>query len=87
MNKTTNKYFPEVRERAVRMVLDGAGQYESHWAAIVSISSKIGCAPPTINDCVKQVGAYDSERDGRLTGVELNELRREVKHKGGNIGR
>ncbi len=40
MTKTTNKYSPEVRERAVRMVLDGAGQHESRWAALVSISSK-----------------------------------------------
>jgi len=45
MKKTTNKYFPEVRERAVRMVLDNQGQYNSRWSAILSNSSKIGCAP------------------------------------------
>lgn len=45
MNKTTNKYTPEVRERAVRMVLNGEGQHERRWVAIVSISAKIGCAP------------------------------------------
>jgi hypothetical protein len=48
MNKTTNKYTPEVRERAVRMVLNGEGQHDSRWSAILSISSKIGCAPQTL---------------------------------------
>ncbi len=33
MTKTTNKYSPEVRERAVRMVLDGTGQHESRWVS------------------------------------------------------
>lgn len=41
MNKTTNKYSPELRERSVRMVLDNQGQHEIRWTAIVSISSKI----------------------------------------------
>jgi transposase-like protein len=50
MNKTANKYSPEVRQRAVRMVLDGGGQHESRWSAILSISAKIGCAPQTLND-------------------------------------
>jgi aminopeptidase C len=45
MSRTTNKVFPEVRERAVRMVLDHEGQHGSRWSAIVSIPSKIGCAP------------------------------------------
>ena len=55
MNKTANKYSPEVRERAVRMVLDGAGQHESRWSAILSISAKSGCAPQTLNDWVMKV--------------------------------
>ena len=54
MNKTTNKYSPEVRERAVRMVLDNQGQHDSRWSAILSISSKIGCAPQTLNEWVKK---------------------------------
>ncbi len=54
MSKTTNKYSPEVRERAVRMVLDNAGQHESRWSAILSISSKIGCAPQTLNEWIKK---------------------------------
>ena len=67
MNKTTNKYPPEVRERAVRMVLDNQGQHESRWSAIVSISSKIGCAPQTLNDWVKKVEINTGQRGGVTT--------------------
>ncbi|SFF03573.1 hypothetical protein SAMN04488523_11578 [Sulfitobacter brevis] len=42
MNKPTNKYSPEVRKRAVRMVLDNQGQHDSRWSAMRSISAKIG---------------------------------------------
>ena len=41
--KTSAKYSPEVRARAVRMVLEHQGEYGSQWSAIVSIASKIGC--------------------------------------------
>ena len=68
MSKTTNKYSPEVRERAVRMVLDNAGQHESRWAAIVSISSKIGCAPQTLNEWVKKVEVDTGQRGGMTSG-------------------
>ena len=64
MNKTTNKYTPEVRERAVRMVLNGEGQHERRWAAIVSISAKIGCARQTLNEWVKKVEVDTGQRGG-----------------------
>ena len=81
MNQTTNKYSPEVRERAVRMVLDGAGQHESRWAAIVSIVSKIGCAPQTLNDRVKKVEVDNGQRGGSSTeqAGKRKALEREVR--------
>ena len=62
MNKTTNKYSPEVRERAVRMVFDNQGQHDSRWSAIMSISAKIGCAPQTLNEWVKKAEVDRGER-------------------------
>lgn len=51
MSKTTNKFSPEVRERAVRLVLDNEAQHPSRWQAVMSIAAKIGCTPQTLNDC------------------------------------
>jgi len=79
MNKTTNKYTPEVHERAVRMVLNGEGQHESRWAAIVSISAKIGCAPQTLNEWVKKVEIETGQRGGITTEMaeKMKALERE----------
>ena len=64
MNKTTNKFSPEVRERAVRLVFDSEGQHGSRWQAIVSIAAKIGCTPQTLNDWVKKAEVDSGRRAG-----------------------
>ena len=53
------KFPPKVRERAVRMVQEHRGEYPSLWAAIESISAKIGCVTQTLNEWVKK-GEIDS---------------------------
>ena len=79
MSKTTNKYSAEVRERSVRMVLDNHGQHDSRWGAIISISSKIGCAPQTLNEWVKKAEVDRGDRAGVTTEVaeKLKALERE----------
>ena len=79
MSKTTNKYSPEVRERAVRLVLDNQGQHESRWSAILSISSKIGCAPQTLNEWVKKAEVDRGDRTGITTEMaeKMKALERE----------
>ena len=64
MSKTTNKFSPEVRERAVRLVFDNQGQHGSRWQAVLSISSKIGCAPQTLNDWVNKAEVDSGKRAG-----------------------
>ena len=53
-SKTTNKFAPEVRSRAVRMVLEHESDHDSRWAAIASIAAKIGCTPETLRLWVKR---------------------------------
>ncbi|MCP1677294.1 transposase-like protein [Natronocella acetinitrilica] len=79
--KKTNKFSPEVRERAVRMVQEHRDDYPSLWAAIESIAPKIGCVPQTLLEWVKRAETDAGERDG-LTTTErerLKALEREVK--------
>src|ERR1035437_8474161 len=63
-SKTTNKFSPEVRIRAVRMVLDHEGEHASRWAAVVSISAKIGCTPQTLHEWVKRAEIDSGKRSG-----------------------
>jgi len=45
---TSKRYSPEVRERAVRMVIEHLHEHDSQWATIESISAKIGCTAETL---------------------------------------
>ncbi|MBX9860625.1 MAG: IS3 family transposase [Sphingomonas sp.] len=81
MSKTTNKFAPEVRERAVRMVADHERDYPSRWAAVVSIAEKIGCVPQTLHEWVKKAEVNSGKRAGVPTEVadKVKALEREVR--------
>ncbi len=53
-NKCGNRYSPEVRMRAVRMVFEHQGEFDSQSAAIKSIAPKIGCGPDTLRAWVRR---------------------------------
>ena len=74
MNKKSNRFSPEVREPAVRMVQDHRGEYPSLWAAIESIAPKIGCAPQTLHEWVRKLEIDTGLRDG-ITSEERDRIK------------
>ena len=80
MNKS-NKFSPEVRERAVRMVQEHRGEYPSLWAAVESIAPKIGCVAQTLLEWVKRAEIDAGARPGTTTTEmqRVKELERENK--------
>ena len=77
----SNKFSPEVRERAVRMVQEHRGEYPSLWAAVQSIAPKMGCVPQTLLTWVKQDEIDGGRRNGVTTAEaqRVKDLEREVK--------
>jgi transposase-like protein len=80
MNKS-NKFSPEVKERAVRLVQEHRGEYPSLWAAVESIAPKIGCVPQTLLEWVKRAEVDSGERPGTTTAdaQRMKDLERENK--------
>ena len=75
------RFSPEVRERAVRLVLEHEGEHDSQWAAIRSIAEKIGCSAETLRNWVRRAERDQGLRPG-LTSEErerVKELEKEVR--------
>ena len=80
-SKTTNRFSPEVRERAVRMVFEHQGDHASQWATIMSLAPKIGCNPETLRSWVRQAERDQGKRPGLTTDERdrIKALEREVR--------
>ena len=76
-----SKYPPEVRERAVRLVVEQLGSHDSEWSAITSIAGKMGCTPETLRKWVRQSQRDAGKAPGLTTGERerLKLLEREVR--------
>ena len=79
--KTSNRFSPEVRQRAVRMVLEHGGDHASQWSAIGSIAAKIGCTAETLRKWVRQAERDQGLRAGPTTAEQerIKALEREVR--------
>ncbi|CAD7057156.1 IS3 family transposase [Pseudorhizobium halotolerans] len=78
-SKTTNKFSPEVRARAVRMLKEHEAEYSSRWAAVSSIAAKIGCSARTLHEWVRKAEVNSGKRAGLPSDVaeKMKALERE----------
>ena len=77
----SNRYSPEVRERAVRMVFDHESEYSSQWEAMRSIAAKIGCSAETLRNWVRKAEVDTGRRHGMTSDERsrIKDLEREVR--------
>ena len=73
------KYPAEIRERAVKLVLDHHDEYESQWAAVTSIAAKVGCSRESLRKWIRQAERDSGKREGLTTDerARMKELERE----------
>lgn len=74
MERHTTRYPAEVRERAVRLVLDHQGDHASQWEAIGSVAAKIGCTAETLRRWVRQAERDSGTRPG-VTSEDRERIR------------
>jgi transposase-like protein len=80
VKKTAASYSPEVRDRAVRMVLEGGGDHPTQWAAMNPVAAKIGCTTETLRKWDRQAERERGGRPGPTAERErIKALEREVR--------
>ena len=79
--RTSKPYSPEVRERAVRLVMEHRDEYQSEAAALAVIAGKLGCSPDSLRVWMRQVQRDGGERPGQTTAekARIKELEGEVR--------
>ena len=75
------RYSQEVRERAVRMVIEHEGDYASQWEAIRSIAEKIGCSPESLRKWLRRTEVDSGLRSGVTSDerARMKDLEKEVR--------
>jgi transposase len=81
MDRPKRHYPPELRERAVRMVLEVQSEYPSQWAALEAVATKLGIGTPeTLRKWLRRYEVNDGQRPGTTDAehAEIKRLKREV---------